>query len=142
MLHRREGWSSRSTWSMCLSKLYRRSTKPSVTAPWRSTCWRRRCCIHGRGDIIERAATLRLPAIYQWVESAEEGGLVAYGPRIHQLYRQMARQLAKVLRGTKPGDLPVEQPSAFELVINLKTAKEIGHEIPGVLVLRADAVIE
>ena len=95
-----------------------------------------------RGDIIERAATLRLPAIYQWVESAEEGGLVAYGPRIHQLYRQMARQLAKVFRGTKPGDLPVEQPSAFELVINLKTAKEIGHEIPGVLVLRADAVIE
>jgi ABC-type uncharacterized transport system substrate-binding protein len=95
-----------------------------------------------RGDIIERAATLRLPAIYQWVESAEEGGLVAYGPRIHQLYRQMARQLAKVLRGAKPGDLPVEQPTAFELVINLKTAKTIGHEIPAGLVLRADAVIE
>ena len=95
-----------------------------------------------RVDIIERAAALRLPAIYQWVESAEEGGLVAYGPRIHQLYRQMARQLAKVLRGAKPGDLPVEQPSAFELVINLKTAKAIGHEIPAGLLLRADAVIE
>ena len=95
-----------------------------------------------RGDIIERAATLRLPAIYQWVEMAEEGGLVAYGPRIHQLYRQMARQLAKVLRGAKPGDLPVEQPTAFELVINLKNAKTIGHEIPAGLVLRADAVIE
>ena len=95
-----------------------------------------------RGDIIERAAAVRLPAIYQWVESAEEGGLVGYGPRQPQLYRQMARQLAKVFRGTKPSDLPVEQPSAFELVINLKTAKEIGHEIPAGLVLRADAVIE
>lgn len=91
-----------------------------------------------RGDIIERAAALRLPAIYQWVESAEEGGLVAYGPRINPLYRQLARQLAKVLRGAKPGDLPVEQPTAFELVINLKTAKAIGHEIPAWLALRAE----
>jgi putative tryptophan/tyrosine transport system substrate-binding protein len=95
-----------------------------------------------RGDIIERAAALHLPAIYQWVESAEEGGLIAYGPRIHQLYRQMARQLAKVLRGAKPGDLPVEQPTKFELVINLKTAKELGITIPPTLVARADEVIE
>jgi putative tryptophan/tyrosine transport system substrate-binding protein len=95
-----------------------------------------------RGAIIERAAALRLPAIYQWVESAEEGGLIAYGPRIHQVYRQMARQLAKVLRGAKPRDLPVEQRTAFELVINLKAAAAIGHEIPTGLVQRADAVIE
>jgi putative tryptophan/tyrosine transport system substrate-binding protein len=95
-----------------------------------------------RGDIIECAAALRLPAIYQWVESAEEGGLVAYGPRIHQLYRQMARQLAKVLRGAKPGDLPVEQPTKFELVINLKTAKALGITIPPTVIARADEIIE
>jgi len=95
-----------------------------------------------RGDIIKRAAALHLPAIYQWVESAEEGGLIAYGPRIHQLYRQMARQLAKVLRGAKPGDLPVEQPTKFELVMNLKTAKELGITIPPTLIARADEVIE
>jgi len=95
-----------------------------------------------RGDIVERAATLRLPAIYQWVESAEEGGLVAYGPRLNQVFRQLARQVAKVLRGTKPRDLPVEQPTAFELVINLKTAKELGISTPPTLLARANQVIE
>jgi putative tryptophan/tyrosine transport system substrate-binding protein len=95
-----------------------------------------------RGDIVERTATLRLPAIYQWVESAEEGGLVAYGPRLNQIFRQLARQLAKILRGTKPGDLPVEQPTAFELVINLKTAKTLGLTIPPALLARANEVIE
>lgn len=95
-----------------------------------------------RGDIIERTATLRLPAIYQWVEGAEEGGLVAYGPRVHQLFRQLARQLVKVLRGSRPGDLPVEQPTKFELVINLKTAKALGLTISPTLLARADEVIE
>src|SRR5262245_62638818 len=82
------------------------------------------------------------PSIYQWAENAEEGGLIAYGPRQTQTYRQRARLLVKVLRGAKPADLPVEQPTHFELVINLKTAKAIGHEIPAGLVLRADKVIE
>src|SRR5262245_61034555 len=95
-----------------------------------------------RRDIIERAAAVRLPAIYQWVESAEEGGLAGYGPRQPQLYRQMARQLAKGFRGTEPRELPVEQPSTFEVVSTLKTAKEIGHAIAAAPVLRADAVIE
>ena len=85
---------------------------------------------------------MRLPAIYQWAESAEEGGLVAYGPRLNQVFRQLARQVAKVLRGTKPRDLPVEQPTAFELVINLKTAKELGISIPPTLLARANQVIE
>ncbi len=67
---------------------------------------------------------------------------MGYGPRWTQWYRQLARQLVKVLRGTKPADLPIEQPTRFELVINLKTAKAIGHEIPAGLVLRADKVIE
>jgi putative ABC transport system substrate-binding protein len=96
-----------------------------------------------RRVIIERAATLRLPAIYQWPEVAEEGGFIGYGPRLVQLYRDVvARQLVRILRGAKPADLPVEQPTRFELVINLKTAKAIGHELPVGLILRADKVIE
>lgn len=92
--------------------------------------------------IFERMAALRLPVIYQWADSADEGGLMAYGPRFPKVYRQRARQIVKILRGAKPEDVPVEQPSNFELVINLKTARAIGHEIPAGLVLRADKVIE
>jgi putative tryptophan/tyrosine transport system substrate-binding protein len=98
---------------------------------------------NNRETIFERVATLRLPAIYQWPEMAEQGGLIGYGPLIGQLFREiMSRQLAKLLRGIKPADLPVEQPTKFELVINLRAAKAIGHEIPAALVLRADKVIE
>jgi putative ABC transport system substrate-binding protein len=92
--------------------------------------------------VIERAAVLRLPAMYQWPEMAEEGGLAGYGPRITQWYRQLARLLVKVLRGAKPADLPIEQPTRFELVINLQTAQAIGLDVPAGLVLRADKVIE
>jgi putative tryptophan/tyrosine transport system substrate-binding protein len=95
-----------------------------------------------RQIIIERTGALRLPTVYQWPEIAEEGGLVAYGPRIVQMFRELGRLLVKVLRGAKPTDLPVEQPTNFELVINLQTAKAIGHEVPAGLVLRADKVIE
>jgi putative tryptophan/tyrosine transport system substrate-binding protein len=95
-----------------------------------------------RRVVIERAAGLSLPAMYQWPETAEEGGLAGYGPRINQWYRQLARLLVKVLRGAKPADLPVEQPTRFELVINLQTAKAIGIDVPAGLVLRADKVIE
>jgi putative ABC transport system substrate-binding protein len=95
-----------------------------------------------RKKIIERTAKLRLPAIYQWPEMAEEGGLLAYGSRFTQVYRQRARQIVKVLGGAKPNEVPIEQPTNFELVINLKTSKSIGHEIPAGLVLRADEVIE
>jgi putative ABC transport system substrate-binding protein len=91
---------------------------------------------------IERVTALRLPSIFQWPESAEEGALAGYGPRITDVFRQRARMLVKVLRGIKPGDIPVEQPTTFELVINLKTAKAIGHEIPAGLLLRADKLIE
>ena len=98
---------------------------------------------NNRETIFERVAMLRVPAIYQWPEMAEQGGLIGYGPLIVQLFREMmSRQLAKLLRGIKPADLPVEQPTRFELVINLKTAKAIGHEVPAGLVLRADKVIE
>ena len=96
-----------------------------------------------RRIIIERAAPLRLPVIYQWPETAEEGGFLAYGPRFTQVYRQMvARLLVKLLQGTKPADLPIEQPTKFELVINLKTAKSLGIDVPHLLLARADEVIE
>jgi len=96
-----------------------------------------------RQIILQRVAALRLPAMYQWPETAEEGGFIGYGPRLIQIYRQIvARQLVKLLRGAKPADIPVEQPTSFELVINLRAAKAIGHEVPAGLVLRADKVIE
>src|SRR5262245_61187328 len=95
-----------------------------------------------RRIIFERMAALRLPAIYQWAEMADEGGFAAYGPRLTQIRRQQARIVAKILRGAKPADIPVEQPAHFELVINLKAAQAIGHEVPAGLVLRADKVIE
>lgn len=95
-----------------------------------------------RAQIIQRMAVARLPAIYQWPEMAEQGGLMAYGPRFVDLYRQQALQVVKVLKGTKPTDIPIEQPTKFELVINLKTAKSLGFTIPPSLLLRADEVLE
>jgi putative ABC transport system substrate-binding protein len=95
-----------------------------------------------RHDIIVQTAALRLPAIYQWPDTAEEGGLLGYGPRFSEFLRQWARQLAKVLEGAKPAELPVEQPTKFELVINLKAAKALGLTIPESLLVRADRVIE
>ena len=92
--------------------------------------------------IIERAAALRLPAIYEWPEMAEEGGLIAYGARSSGIFRQAARMVIKVLRGTKPADIPVEQPTNFEMVINLKTARAIPLEIPVGLLLRADKIMD
>jgi len=91
---------------------------------------------------LERIVARRVPAMHQWPETPEDGGLLGYGPRFTGVFRQRARIVAKVLRGAKPADVPVEQPTTFELVINLKTAKAIGHEIPASLVLRADKLIE
>ena len=95
-----------------------------------------------RDLILDHMAKVKLPAIYQWPETSDLGGLMGYGPPFALMYRQRARQVAKMLRGTKPTEMPVEQPSNFELVINLKTAKAIGLEIPDRLVTRADRVIE
>jgi putative ABC transport system substrate-binding protein len=92
--------------------------------------------------IIGRVAVLQLPAIYQWPETVSEGGLVAYGPNFAQMGRQNAQQLAKVLSGMKPADLPIQQPTKFELAINLKTAKTLGLTVPPALLNRADQVIE
>jgi len=95
-----------------------------------------------RRVIITRTAEVGLPAIYQWPETAEEGGLLGYGPSFIEIFRQRARLVAKVLRGAKPSDLPVEQPTKFKLAINLKTAKTINYAVPTGLTLRADEVIE
>ena len=91
---------------------------------------------------IEHLIKLRLPAVHQWPELADEGGLVAYGPRFTEVFRQRARMVVKVLRGARPPEIPVEQPTRFELVINLMTAKAIDREVPPGLVLRADKLIE
>jgi putative ABC transport system substrate-binding protein len=93
--------------------------------------------------IMDRAAALRLPAIWQWPENAEEGGFVAYGPRVTQLARDiLARQIIQLFQGIKVANIPVEQPTRFELVINLKTANALGVTVPATLVARADKVIE
>ena len=95
-----------------------------------------------RQVIFERTPALRMPAIYQFPESAEEGGFVGYGPRLDQIYRQVAVLVARLFRGERPQDVPVEHPTTFELVINLKTAKALGLEIPETFLIRADKVIE
>jgi putative tryptophan/tyrosine transport system substrate-binding protein len=98
---------------------------------------------NSRAFIFNRVEALHLPAVYQFPEMAEQGGLIAYGPPLVPLFREiMSRQLAKLLRGSKPVDLPVEQPTKFELVINLKTARALGLEIAPTLLGRADKVIE
>ena len=95
-----------------------------------------------RKQIIERAARARVPAIYALAANAQEGGLIAYATTAVELDRQVARQLDRILRGAKPGDLPVEQPSRYQLVINLSTARALGLAIPHALLLQADQVIE
>jgi len=95
-----------------------------------------------RHMIMDRVAVLRLPTMYQRPEEAEEGGLAAYGPRITEVGLQLARQIAQVFRGIKITDIPVEQPTQFELWINLKTANALGVTVPESLLARADKVIE
>ena len=91
--------------------------------------------------IIELAAKRRIPAVYEWPFLAEQGGLMAYGPTPGELEQRVASFVDRILKGAKPGNLPVEQPTRFGLVINLKTAKALGLAIPQSLLLRADKVI-
>ncbi len=95
-----------------------------------------------RGFIVELAAKYRLPTMYGSREFVEGGGLMSYGPNFSELFRRAAVYVDRILKGTKPADLPVEQPMRFELVINLKTAKQIGLKIPPEVLVRADRVIK
>jgi putative ABC transport system substrate-binding protein len=95
-----------------------------------------------RGRVIEFAAEHKLPAIYHFREYAVDGGLISYGPRITESYRQAGVYVGRILNGAKPSDLPVLQPTNFDFVINLKTAKALGLTIPSGLISFADEVIE
>ncbi len=95
-----------------------------------------------REGIANLAAKSRLPAVYGWRLHAEAGGLIAYAADVFHSYRRAATYVVKILKGAKPADLPVEQPTKYELVINMRTAKSLGLTIPQSLLLRADEVIE
>jgi putative ABC transport system substrate-binding protein len=95
-----------------------------------------------RKGLIELAAQHRLPSIWEADAFVRDGGLLSYGPSFPDMYRRSAGYVAKILRGQRPTDLPVEQPVKFELAVNLKTAKTLGLTIPQSLLLRADEVIE
>jgi putative tryptophan/tyrosine transport system substrate-binding protein len=95
-----------------------------------------------RKKIVDLAAQHRLPVMYGFREFVDAGGLMAYGPDLPDLYRRAATYIHRIINGVSPAELPVEQPTKFELVINLKTAKALGLTIPPSLLLRADQVIE
>jgi putative ABC transport system substrate-binding protein len=95
-----------------------------------------------RKQILDFAARNRLPVAYAWRQAVEEGGLLSYGPELAHLWRRAAVYVDKILKGAKPADLPVELPSKFELLVNLKTAKALGLSIPPSLLQRADQVLE
>ena len=95
-----------------------------------------------RLPIVDFTTKHRLPGMYYWKEFVESGGLISYGPSLADLYRRAAGHVDKILKGMKPADLPVEQPTKFELAINLKTAKAFGVTFPQCVLVRADLVIQ
>jgi len=95
-----------------------------------------------RAKVIAFSAEKRLPTFYQFPEEAYEGGLAAYGVNLLEEYRRVGPYVDKILKGVKPSELPIEQPTVFEMVINVKTAKALGIKIPNSILLRADKVIE
>ena len=95
-----------------------------------------------RAPIISAAARNNVPAVYAASEFARDGGLLSYGPERVDAFRSAASYVDRILRGTKPGDLPVQFPTKFEMAVNVKTAKALGLTVPPSILLRADEVIE
>jgi putative ABC transport system substrate-binding protein len=91
--------------------------------------------------LLKLASKARLPGIYAERNFVDEGGLMSYGPNLGDVFRRSAGYVDKILKGAKPGDLPIEQPTKFELVVNLKTAKALRITIPESILLQADVVI-
>src|SRR6516164_3829907 len=98
--------------------------------------------VPARSNIIEGLNRARLPAIYHFPDLAEQGGFLGYGPRLELSYQLVSRHVSNILRGTRPEDLPIEQPDRFDLVVNLKTADALGVTVPPSLLVQADKVIE
>jgi putative ABC transport system substrate-binding protein len=98
--------------------------------------------VSNRGHVIALAAKYRLPCMYGVLDFVHSGGLMAYGPDTAIMFRRAAEYVDKILKGAKPAELPVEQPTKFELVVNLKTAKSLGLLIPESVLLQAHEVIQ
>jgi len=95
-----------------------------------------------RKRVLDFAETHRIPAMYEYASLVREGGLISYGPSFDDMFQRAAAYVDKILKGAKPNELPVEQPTRYYLVVNLKTAKALGITIPQSLLLRADEVIQ
>ena len=95
-----------------------------------------------RGRIAQFAIESKLPSVYSFREYIEAGGLIAYTPNYDDLFRRAASYVDKILKGTKPGELPIEQPTRFHLLVNLKTARALGLKMPPTLLARADEVVQ
>jgi putative ABC transport system substrate-binding protein len=101
-----------------------------------------RVFLHSRARIVEFTERSRLPAVYAYSELVEAGGLMSFGPSYPGMHRRAAYYVDRILKGTRPADLPMEQPSKFELIVNLKTARSLGLTVPETVLLRADQVLE
>ena len=101
-----------------------------------------RIFLHNRTPMMEFAVRHRLPSVNAYREVVEAGGLLSYGPSYEDMHRRAAVYVDRILKGANPGDLPMEQPTKFTLILNARTARELGLKIPGSLLVRADRVIE